>query len=86
MGASPSYILVYVPLQHRCNLRRAANCSPHSWNLNPTPQNGWKWLCPPFSTNKMKNKSVAYSSQVNYSGQVDFCNWPADGSMMELCD
>ena len=25
-------------------------------------------------------KSVAYSSQGSYAGQLDFCNWLADGS------
>ena len=27
-----------------------------------------------------KNKSVAYSSQESKTGQLDFCNWLADGS------
>ena len=26
------------------------------------------------------NKSVAYSSQGSHTGQLDFCNWLADGS------
>ena len=29
-----------------------------------------------------KFKSVAYSSQVSHTGQLDFCNWLADGSTM----
>ena len=29
---------------------------------------------------KNKNKSVAYSSQGSHTGQLDFCNWLADGS------
>ena len=28
------------------------------------------------------NKSVAYSSQGSHTGQLDFCNWQADGSTM----
>ena len=28
----------------------------------------------------LKIKSVAYSSQGTYTGQLDFCNWHADGS------
>ena len=27
-----------------------------------------------------KIKSVAYSSQGSHTGQLDFCNWLADGS------
>ena len=30
---------------------------------------------------KKKNKSVAYSSQRSQTGQLDSCNWLADGSM-----
>ena len=29
---------------------------------------------------KFKIKSVAYSSQGSHTGQLDFCNWLADGS------
>ena len=29
---------------------------------------------------KLKIKSVAYSSQGSHTGQLDFCNWLADGS------
>ena len=29
----------------------------------------------------LKIKSVAYSSQRSQTGQLDFCNWLADGSM-----
>ena len=29
---------------------------------------------------KIKIKSVAYSSQGSHTGQLDFCNWLADGS------
>ena len=29
---------------------------------------------------KLKIKSVAYSSQWSHTGQLDFCNWLADGS------
>ena len=28
---------------------------------------------------KIKIKSVAYSSQGSHTGQLDFCNWLADG-------
>ena len=28
----------------------------------------------------VKIKSVAYSSQESHTGQLDFCNWLADGS------
>ena len=30
---------------------------------------------------KLKIKSVAYSSQGNRTGQLDFCNWLADDSV-----
>ena len=30
----------------------------------------------------LKNKSMAYSSQGSHTGQLDFCNWLADGSTM----
>ena len=29
---------------------------------------------------QLKNKSVAYSSQGSQTGQLDSCNWLADGS------
>ena len=34
----------------------------------------------------IKIKSVAYSSQGNHTGQLDFCNWLADGSTTDLQD
>ena len=32
------------------------------------------------------NESVAYSSQGSHTGQLDFCNWLADGSTMGQSD
>ena len=29
----------------------------------------------------IKNRSVAYSSQGSHTGQLEFCNWLADGCM-----
>ena len=35
------------------------------------------------NNNKIKKiKSVAYSSQRSHTGQLDFCNWLADGCRM----
>ena len=35
---------------------------------------------------KIKILSVAYSSQGRHTGQLDICDWLADGSTAGLCD
>ena len=55
-------------------------CCLHGfWLLRASLETKHLYIC-----HYIRIKSVAYCSQGNHAGQLEFCNWLADGSIMRL--